>query len=115
MNKLEKIPTETTYEVGTVIKKVRKEKNISIEKLAVLTKFSEQTLYSIESGRRVPKFDTIKTICEVLEYPIILMIMKSIKGDEITEIYTKIIESFNDNRLIENATKEIMTKETNLI
>jgi len=82
-----------TYSIGIVIKEIRTIKNISIETLAEKTNISTASLYSIESQRRTPNFETIKNISDALDYPVALLMMKSLSGDEIAEKYTSIIEA----------------------
>ncbi|HID91604.1 TPA: XRE family transcriptional regulator [Candidatus Peregrinibacteria bacterium] len=89
-----------TYEIGAVIKAVRKEQALSIEDVSGKSNIPVQTLYTIERGESNPKFDTILSISEAMDYPVVLLMMKSLKGDRATEKYTEIVEALNKNEVL---------------
>lgn len=51
---------------GRFIRKYRKSKKLSIEKLAEYCDLSDRCISDIERGTRVPKADTLLDICRVL-------------------------------------------------
>lgn len=81
------------YKIGTAIKNIRNKKKISIEDIANMTGISIPSLYSIESNRRTPNFDTIRKISEALDYPVAALMLKAIQNDEIATKYFKIMET----------------------
>ncbi len=53
--------------MGTNIKKYRKQKNLTQEKLALLTDLSVQYIGNIERGNTTASIETIMKICYILE------------------------------------------------
>lgn len=53
--------------IGTKISKIRKQKGMSQEKLADLSKINLRTLQRIEKDENEPRGNTLKQICEVLK------------------------------------------------
>lgn len=81
-----------TYEIGKVIKDKRKSKKISVEKLANLTGLAASYIYQIESGSKNPTFQTLKLVSDALQTEISLMILKSLKDDNISKELLRIYE-----------------------
>lgn len=55
---------------GKTIKSVRKYYQLSQEQFIEKTGLGRSQLYYLESGRRIPRIDTVETICQALEIPI---------------------------------------------
>jgi DNA-binding XRE family transcriptional regulator len=53
------------YEMS--LSEIRGSKKISREKISALTGLSEDTIYSIEKRRQIPRIDTAIAICKVLD------------------------------------------------
>lgn len=60
----------SNLDVGSTIKKIRKEKNITIKDLATKAKITSSMLSQIEHGTANPSLNTIRTIAQVLDVPI---------------------------------------------
>lgn len=56
--------------IGERIRQVRKEKNITQEKLAELAKVDPKSIVDIESGKRNPTVKTINKISQALKVPL---------------------------------------------
>ncbi len=57
----------TYKKVGERIKRLRKEKDMTQEKLAELTKIEARSIVDIESGKRNPTLKTLTKIARALE------------------------------------------------
>lgn len=87
------------YLIGDIINEIRIIKKITIDELSNKTNISKSSLYSIESGKRKPSFEVIKTISEALNYPVYLLMLKALKGNEKAENYATLIETLEANKL----------------
>ncbi len=53
--------------IGDNIRKVRKQKNMTLQQLAYILGCSQQNISQYENGKRVPKIDTLKKIATALD------------------------------------------------
>jgi len=60
----------TYKKLGEKIKRLRKEKGFTQEKLAELAKVDPKSIIAIETGKRNPKLKTINKIAIVLKVPL---------------------------------------------
>ena len=72
---------------GRFIRKCRKKKRLSIEKLAECSDLSDRSISDIERGTRIPKADTLFAICRALD----------IDAGDIGEFYAKVREEDNES------------------
>ncbi|SEE66443.1 Transcriptional regulator, contains XRE-family HTH domain [Tenacibaculum sp. MAR_2010_89] len=70
-------------ELGTAIKKLRKEKNINQKLLAEKCNISVNALCNIEKNISFPQKRTIDSICEALSIPLSYLLFFSITEDDI--------------------------------
>ena len=56
--------------LGTKIRKIRKEKNLSLDKLAALCDYEKANLSRIESGKTNTTIITLYTLSKVMEVPL---------------------------------------------
>lgn len=69
--------------MGKAIKAIREEKDISAFVLSRKTELSLFYIKDVESNLKAPNTEAIKRICKALNYPISLMIIKSLQNDKI--------------------------------
>jgi len=56
--------------IGKRITELRKERNLTMEKLAYISEISKGGLSEIERGLKEPRLSTLIKICETLEIPL---------------------------------------------
>ncbi|MFU8652454.1 helix-turn-helix domain-containing protein [Methanotorris formicicus] len=86
--------------IGKRISKLRKEKGISLSKLAELAKISKSTLSSIESGNANPTISTLWAIGDALNVPFGELLPKEFNEVDESGITVKLIEQ-SENKKIE--------------
>lgn len=57
--------------IGNNIRKVRKQKNMTLQQLADILGCSQQNISQYETGKRKPKYDTLKKIIHALDVPLL--------------------------------------------
>lgn len=86
--------------IGTMLQKIRKDKNISQSELAKKTKINLGHLMHIEQEERHPSYNTLKNICSLIDTPYFLLM--SIFDKDITSTYKKydVCNHINYDKLI---------------
>jgi len=74
--------------IGDIIKKAREEKGINIEDLAKYIDKSKSSISDLELYGRMPKFDTMCMLCELLDIDMKLL-WESIKPEYIEKLQKK--------------------------
>lgn len=69
--------------IGHGIREIRKAKGISQGWLALKTGMSQTAISQIENGMKWPKQKTLDKICKVLDTPEALIVLCSLKDDDI--------------------------------
>ncbi len=87
--------------IGEKISKLRKEKGISLSKLAELAKISKSTLSSIESGNANPTISTLWAIADALNVPFGELLPKEFNEVDESGITVKLIEQSEGKPKIE--------------
>lgn len=82
-------------EIGTAIKLLRKERNLTQKALAEMCDISVNALSQIEINASFPQKSTISKICESLDYPISYLLFFSISDDDIPEEKKIVFNSLN--------------------
>ena len=82
-------------DIGTAIKTLRKEKNISQKKLAEECNISVNALCQIENNVSFPQKSTIRKICTVLGIPTSYLLFFSISDNDVPEDKRVVFNSLN--------------------
>lgn len=69
--------------LGTAIKNIRKQRNLTQQELALSCGISQTYLSQIESNRKEPAIATLKSICEQLQIPLPILFFLSMNEDDI--------------------------------
>lgn len=70
-------------ELGTTIKRLRKERNISQGEFAEKIRISPTSLSQIENNKTTPKPSTLDRICSELNIPIHILHLLSLSSDDV--------------------------------
>ena len=85
--------------IGANIKRIRKSKRLTQEKLSEITQISMASIQRYESGKRQPNIQTINKIADALGMPVSELLGNSVKtndiGIKINELYDLIYELRN--------------------
>lgn len=97
----------TEKELGTKIKKLRKEMGYTQEKLAELANIDDKHLSKIENGIHLPTYKTLKKLSEILDFNLQDMDNFSkqediIKQNPIFQKSIKILNSANSDKELQN-------------
>lgn len=86
--------------IGSMLKKIRKDKNVTQSELSKNTKINLGHITHIENGERNPSYKALKNICKFLKVPYTLLI--SIYDKKITEsqINYEVFNHINYNKII---------------
>lgn len=86
--------------IGSILRKIRKDKNVTQAELSRNTKINVGHITHIENGERNPSYKALKNICKYLKVPYSLLM--SIYDKKITEdqINYKLLEHINYNKII---------------
>ncbi len=86
--------------IGSMIKKIRKDKNVTQAELSRNTKINLGHIAHIENGERNPSYKALKNICKFLKVPYTLLM--SIYDKKITDdqINYKVFNHINYNKII---------------
>jgi len=68
---IQNVKTAIYKKLGEEIRKLRKERNLTQEKLAELTKIDPKSIVDIETGKRNPTLKTITKIAQALKAAIV--------------------------------------------
>ena len=72
-------------DLGSAIKTLRKDLNLSRNKLAERSDISVTALYNIENGLSFPTKETIDRLCSALGVPVAYLLFYSITEDDLPE------------------------------
>lgn len=81
---------EARQEFGAKLRRIRKNKKLTIRELAKKVNIAESTLSCYENGSRIPDLETLANIAKVLDVPTDLLISK--QQEEITNL-RRLLES----------------------
>lgn len=86
--------------IGSMLKKIRKDKNVTQSELSKNTKINLGHITHIENGERNPSYKALKNICKFLKVPYTLLM--SIYDKKITDdqINYKVFDHINYNKII---------------
>lgn len=86
--------------IGTMLKKIRKDKNVTQSELSKNTKINLGHITHIENGERNPSYKALKKICKFLKVPYTLLM--SIYDKKVTDdqINYKVFDHINYNKII---------------
>ena len=102
-----KIRGETVYDLGALIKSLRKERNITQKKLGELLGVSEATVSKYEANQVMPAFETLRTIASIFNVSMdTLCGMKhqgTLSTHGLTESQTESVKALIDAYRIRNA------------
>lgn len=93
--------------IGSKIKKIRKEKKLTQDQLANLIGKSTITIRKWESGERTPSLETIKQIAEVFDIPSFMLT----DDHEITDFFSK-ADKLNTDNNTNNLTRKLFSLAT---
>ena len=82
-------------DIGTAIKKLRKEKGMGQKQLAESCGISVNALSQIEINAAFPQKNTINKICEALQIPVSYLLFFSISDEDIPEDKKLVFKSLN--------------------
>ncbi len=82
-------------DIGTAIKKLRKEKGLGQKQLAELCGISVNALSQIEINATFPQKNTINKICDALQIPVSYLLFFSISDEDIPEDKKLVFKSLN--------------------
>ncbi|WP_064966473.1 helix-turn-helix domain-containing protein [Tenacibaculum ovolyticum] len=82
-------------EIGTAIKQLRKQRNLTQKELAKRCDVSVNALSQIEVNASFPQKSTISKICNALDYPVSYLLFFSITEDDIPEEKKVVFNSLN--------------------
>ena len=71
--------------IGSTIRLIRKRKNLSQKDLAKYSNISQTYISQIESGKRTPSIEILRTIGSVLETPFQIISFLSLDEDSVPE------------------------------
>ncbi|MFG6321999.1 MAG: helix-turn-helix transcriptional regulator [Lachnospiraceae bacterium] len=80
--------------IGTKIKTLRKEKNMTLQQIAYTMGCSPQLISQYESGKRIPKLETIQKIAVALGVPI-----SELVSSDVLALTNDMIELFSNNNV----------------
>jgi len=92
-------------DLGSAIKIVRKQKNISQKILAEACGLSVNALCQIELNNTFPQKNTLKKICSVLEVPSSYLLFLSISDEDIPENKKQVFKTLS------NAIRDVLLEE----
>jgi transcriptional regulator with XRE-family HTH domain len=98
---MDKHDKSLTKIIGKTISKLRKERGISLSKLAELAKISKSTLSAIESGNTNPTISTLWAIADALNVPFGELLPKEFNEVDESGITVKLIEQSEGKPKIE--------------
>ncbi|MBY0433531.1 MAG: helix-turn-helix domain-containing protein [Cyclobacteriaceae bacterium] len=79
-------------DLGTTIKKLRNQKDMTQEDLAGICGITQTYLSQIENNQREPNLSTLKVISEKLEMPLPIIFYLSMNADDVPEEKRKAFE-----------------------
>jgi len=82
-------------DIGTAIKKLRKEKGLGQKQLAELCGISVNALSQIEINATFPQKNTINKICDSLQIPVSYLLFFSISDEDIPDDKKLVFKSLN--------------------
>ena len=82
-------------DLGTTIKKIRKQKNITQEVFAKDCDITQTYLSQIENNQKEPNLSKLKTISEKLDVPLPIIFYLSLNDEDVPEEKRKAFEMVN--------------------
>ncbi len=73
--------------IGKLISDLRKERNITQDDLATKLQITKQTISNYERGKRLPSYEALEAIADVLNVPMSFFLTKDEQAEELSRIY----------------------------
>jgi transcriptional regulator with XRE-family HTH domain len=91
---------------GNILKKLRKDKNLTQKQLGELVGVTDSAIRLFETNKRTPAFKTLKNLAEVLEVTIeFLATGEGEEDSKANSVVTKIIDRLIENGVITDSNK----------
>lgn len=74
--------------IGKLIAELRKERNITQDELAGRLQITKQTVSNYERGKRLPSYEALEAIADVLNVPMSFFLSKDEQAEELARIYS---------------------------